>query len=173
MSELIAIAFDDEHQADEALAKFGRMEKEYVVDLDDAAVVVRKQDGKVRLKQSQDLTSAGAATGGMWGGFWGLLIGLLFLAPFAGLVIGAAAGALGGAIGGHYTDLGIDDDFMKQVGDTLTPGSSAIFLLVHDNITDKVLEDVKGLGGTVINTSLSSDQEQQLQKALSEKAAKS
>ncbi len=166
MSELVVIGFDDMYKADEALATFGRMEKSYVIDLDDAAIVVRKPDGKVQLKQSQDLVSSGAATGGVWGGFWGLLIGLLFLAPIAGLLVGAAAGAIGGALGGKYTDIGIDDEFMKQLGATLQPGTSAIFLLIADATVDRVLEDVNGLGGTVLNTSLPDEDEKKLQAAL-------
>ena len=107
MSDLVAIAFDDELKAEEVRLALLKMQREYLVDLDDAVVVVRDQEGKVKLRQLQNMT----ATGAVAGGFWGTLIGLIFLNPLFGLAVGAAAGAISGAL----SDVGIDDDFMKSV----------------------------------------------------------
>ena len=94
MSDLIVIGFPDEFKADEVLIALRRLELDYLIDLEDAAIVVRNQDGKVRVKQSQELVASGALSGG----FWGLLIGLMFLEPLLG-IFGAAVGALSGALG--------------------------------------------------------------------------
>jgi uncharacterized membrane protein len=158
MSDLVVIGFDDEFKADEVRLSLLKMQKEYLIDLEDAVVAVKKADGKVKLHQSYNLPAAGA----VGGGFWGLLIGTLFLSPLFGVVAGAAAGAAAGAL----TDIGIDDDFMKELAATLRTGSSALFVLVRKATPDKVLEAVQGMGGKVLKTSLSHDDEARLQAAL-------
>ena len=124
-----------------------KLQKEYLVDLEDAVVAVRDKEGSVKLHQIHNLTAAGAISGG----FWGALIGLLFLSPILGAAIGAGAGAVGGAL----TDIGIDDNFMKDLASTLQPGSSALFVLVRKMTADKVLDQFHGMGGKVLQTSLS------------------
>lgn len=159
MSELIALAFDDEFKADEVLQTMAKLQKEYLVDLDDACVVIRDKNGKVKLKQTHDLTTAGAAGGGLWG----FLLGLIFLHPLVGFLIGAAAGALSGTA----ADYGIDDNFMKDLGKTLEPGTSAIFLLIRKSTPDKVLPELKKYNGKILRTSLSKEDEEKLQEAIS------
>ena len=105
MSDLIAIAFDSKDKAQQALQRAVEMQKSHLLDLGDAVIVTKDENGKVNLQQSINLVAAGAASGGMWG----TLIGLLFLNPLLGLAAGAASGALGG----YLTDIGIDDNFMK------------------------------------------------------------
>lgn len=158
MSDLIAIAYDDEYKAEEVRLTLIKLQKEHLIELEDAAVVVKNTEGKVKLKQAVDLTAAGAVSGG----FWGLLIGTLFLSPILGAAVGAAAGAASGAL----SDIGVDDDFMKSLGETLKPGSSALFVLVRKVTPDKVLDEVAPYGGTVLRTSLSKDEEAQLQEVL-------
>ena len=158
MSDLIVVGYSDEHQAEEVRLKLLKLQKEYLVDLEDAVVAVRRKDGSVKLHQIHNLTTAGAITGG----FWGALIGLLFLSPILGAAIGAGAGAVGGAL----TDIGIDDNFMKDLASSLQPGSSALFVLVRKMTADKVLEELHGTGGKVLKTSLSHDDEKKLQAAL-------
>jgi uncharacterized membrane protein len=157
MSELIVFAFDNEQGAIDMRDALVGLQKQYLITLDDAAVVVRKQDGKVKVKQAVSLVGAGA----MGGAFWGMLIGLLFLAPWLGMAIGAAAGALGGKL----TDVGVDDNFIKEVGATIEPGHSALFLLVRDATPDKVLDEVKKFNPTVLRTSLSAEDEAKLKAA--------
>jgi uncharacterized membrane protein len=159
MSDLIVVGYNDEHQAEEVRLKLLKMQHEYLVDLEDAVVAVRTQNGGVKLHQIHNLTAAGAISGG----FWGALIGLLFLSPFLGAAIGAGAGAVGGAL----SDVGIDDNFMKEVAGTLQPGSSALFVLVRKMTPDKVLPQLQGTGGRIIQTSLSNVDEAKLQAALS------
>jgi uncharacterized membrane protein len=159
MSTLVVIGYNDMSKAEEIRLKLGKMQKDYLVDLEDAVVAVKDEAGKVRLHQAVNVTAAGA----VGGGFWGTLIGLLFLNPLLGLAVGAAAGAAAGAL----TDVGIDDKFMKELASTMTPGSSTLFVLVRKATPDKVLEELKGTGGTVLKTSLSHDDEAKLQAALS------
>jgi uncharacterized membrane protein len=154
MSDLIVFAFANESGAHEMAGEINRLKKQELITLEDAAIVVRKQDGKAKVKQATSLVGAGA----LGGAFWGLLIGLLFFMPWLGL----AAGALGGAIGGKMTDIGIDDDFIKEVGNTIEPGHSALFLLIADWTEDKVLEDLDMFDATVIKTSLSDEDEAKL-----------
>jgi uncharacterized membrane protein len=125
--------------------------------LSDAAVVVRKQDGKVKVRQAVSLVGAGA----LGGAFWGMLIGLLFWAPWLGLAIGAAAGALGGKL----TDVGVNDNFIKEVGNTIEPGHSALFLLVESWTEDKVMDEISGFDAEVLQTSLSKEDEAKLKAA--------
>lgn len=142
-----------------------KMQKEYLVDIEDVVVVTSDAQKKVKLHQTVNLTAAGAVSGG----FWGALIGCLFLNPILGAVAGASAGAVSGAL----SDVGIDDEFLKELGGTLKPNSSALFVLLRDSNEEKVLDKLKGFGGTVLRTSLKHEDEAQLQAALSAVSAES
>ncbi len=159
MSDLVVFAFDTSTGATEMRDALVKMQKEHLIELEDAAVVIRKQDGKVKVKQATSLVGAGA----LGGAFWGMLIGLLFFMPWLGL----AAGALGGAIGGKFTDIGVDDKFIKQVGSTIEPGHSALFLLIHSATADKVLPRLSKFDATVLQTSLSAEDEAKLRDTFS------
>jgi uncharacterized membrane protein len=163
MSTLVVVGYDEPFQADEVLLKLRRLQKEYLLDLEDAAVAVKDQQGKVKLHQTVDLTAAGA----LRGGFWGSLIGLIFLNPLLGFAVGATTGAISGAL----TDVGINDNFMKELAASMTPGSSTLFVLVRKATPDKVLEELKGTGGRILKTSLSNEDEAKVQAALSAAAS--
>ena len=157
---MIAVVYPDESTAVQVRDTLARLQTERLVELDDAVVVVKGQDGKVHLNQPASLVASGAAGGALWG----TLIGMLFFAPLLGLVVGAA----GGAISGKLSDYGIDDNFMKQLGTELRPGNAALFVLVRKATPDKVLDQIKQYGGTVLQSSLSKDAEARLQQALRE-----
>ncbi|MDX3926574.1 MAG: DUF1269 domain-containing protein [Shinella sp.] len=167
MSDLIVVGFDTTEEADKVLLRLNNLKKEYLVDLEDAVVVVRDGEGKVHLKQSFNLAAIGATSGLLSGALWGGLVGLLFLNPLAGFAIGGAFGAGAGALSGSLSDYGIDDDFIKSLGETIPHNSSALFILVRKIQPEKVLADLEGLQGRVLKTSLSPEQEQRLQAALS------
>jgi uncharacterized membrane protein len=166
MSDLIAVSFKGEDTADQVLNKLMGLQKEHLIDLEDACVVVRDQSGQIRLKQALNLVGAGAAGGGLSGAVWGTLIGLLFLNPLVGMLTGAAFGAGAGALSGALADYGIDDEFIRSLGATIEPGSSALFVLVRSATPDKVLPELQPFNGTVLRTSLSKEQEERLQQAL-------
>jgi uncharacterized membrane protein len=170
MSDLIVVAFPGEDTADQVLNRLQALQKEHLIDLEDACVVVRDRNGKVHVKQAVNLVGLEAASGGAFGPLWGTLIGLLFLNPLAGLLTGAAFGAGAGALSGMLSDYGIDDDFIRSLGDTLEPGTSALFVLVRRATLDKVLPEVRPFGGQVIRTSLSTEQEARLRRALEDVA---
>jgi uncharacterized membrane protein len=155
---LIVVGFDDEHTAFELRAKLAKLQKEYLIDMEDVVVVTKDEKGKVKLHQAVNLTAAGA----VGGGFWGMLIGLIFLNPLLGAAIGAGAGA----ISGKLSDIGVDDKFMKELAETFKPGSSALFVLVRKATPDKVLDQLKGFKGKVLKTSLSTDRQEELRKVL-------
>jgi uncharacterized membrane protein len=134
------------------------LQKEYLIELSDAVIAVKQDSGRVKLIQLMNTTAAGAVSGG----FWGLLIGAIFLMPVLGASLGAAYGALTGAL----TDVGINDGFMKELSASLKPGNAALFVLIRQMTTDKVLEAIKGTGGTVLQTSLDHTKEQALRDAL-------
>lgn len=157
MADLVVVAFDNATGAEEVRDAMVQMQKDHIVTLEDAAVVVRKPDGKVKVKQATNLVGAGA----MGGAFWGMLIGLLFMVPWLGL----AVGALSGALGGKFTDIGVDDKFIKEVGSTIQPGHSALFLLIREATPDRLLEELKPYKGTVLKTSLSKENEAALKAA--------
>ncbi|SFH63028.1 DUF1269 domain-containing protein [Planctomicrobium piriforme] len=158
MATLAVIAYPNEETAEEVRLKLIKMQKDYLLDLRDAVVVVRDEQGKIRLRQMFNMTAAGAVTGG----FWGTLVGMIFLSPLFGLAVGAAWGAASGAL----TDIGIDDDFMKKLAETLTPGTAALCVLLHSEAPDKVVEEIRQFGGTVIKTNLSHENEDKLRVAL-------
>ena len=160
MSNLIVLGFSNEADAFEMRATLARLQTQYLIEMEDAVVVTRDAHGKVKLHQPVNLAAAGA----MRGTLWGSLIGLLFLNPLLGAVIGAGSGALSGAL----TDIGINDQFMKDLGATLTPGTSALFVLVRKSTPDKVLEGLKPFIGKakVLRTSLTKDKEEELRRAL-------
>jgi uncharacterized membrane protein len=159
MSTLVVIGYKDPYQAEEVRLKLWKLQKDYLIDLEDAVVATKDQAGKIKLHQPVNLTATGAVSGS----FWGSLIGLIFLNPLLGMAMGAAAGAVSGAL----TDVGINDKFMKDLAATMQPGSSALFVLARKATPDKVLEEIKGTGGTILQTSLSHEDEAKLQAALS------
>ena len=166
MSDLVCIAYKDRETADKVLNELRQLEVAHLIDLEDACVVDRDDNGKVHLKQAVNLTAAGAASGGVWGGLFGLLVGMLFLNPLLGWLGGLAVGAGAGALSGRLADYGIDDDFIKSLGSTIQPGTSALFVLVRKVTPDKVLPEIQKYGGTVLKTSLSKEQDERLREAL-------
>ncbi|MEO8992127.1 MAG: DUF1269 domain-containing protein, partial [Nitrosospira sp.] len=171
MSELVVVGFQDIEEADRVLFRLRRLKKEYLLDLEDAVVVVRDDEGKVHLKQSINLTTATATSGFLSGGLWGTLVGLLFLNPFAGFVIGGAIGVGAGALTGSLMDYGINDDFIKSLSSTIPNNSSALFILVRKAQPEKVMAELTGVTGKVLRTSLSPDQERKLREALASSTA--
>ena len=157
MSELVVIAFDNETGATEMRDALIALQEQRLVTLDDAAVVVRRSDGKVKVKQAVSLVGTGA----LGGAFWGMLIGLLFWMPWLGL----AAGALSGALGGALSDYGLDDGFVKEVGNTIQPGHSALFLLIREANPGKLMDALKQFNGKILHTSLSKEAEAKLRES--------
>jgi uncharacterized membrane protein len=158
MATFVVIGYESEMKAEEVRLALLKLQKEYLIDLADAVVVTRDDKGKVRLRQMHNLTAAGAASGG----FWGALIGLIFLNPLFGFAVGAAAGAVSGAL----SDVGIDDNFMKNLGNTIKPGTAALCVLIRQMTPDKVVEEIQHYGGTVLKTNLCHENETKLQEAL-------
>jgi len=158
MSNLVVIGFEDEHKAFEMRAELVKLQKEYLIEMEDAVVVTKNERSEVQLHQAVNLTATGAAGGA----FWGTLIGFLFLNPLLGAAVGAGAGALSGKL----SDIGINDRFMKELGETLTAESSALFILVRKATPDKVMDKLKGFGGRILKTSLTAVEEEELRKAL-------
>ena len=158
MSDLIVVVFPTEAKAEEVRQKLLGMQKEYLIELDDAVIAVKDDKGRVKLNQLLNTTKTGAVSGT----FWGTLIGLIFLMPLAGAALGAASGAIGGAL----TDVGINDKWMKDTAAAIEPGTAALFVLVRKVTGDKVLEGLKGEGGTVLKTSLDHTKEAALRAAL-------
>lgn len=159
MSTLIAIAYPDAGTAEQARAELVGATKEHLLRLEDAVVVVHDPDGKIKLHQAMSTTGVGAAGGALWGG----LIGLLFLAPLLGMAVGAASGAMAG----KFSDAGVDDNFMKNLGAKLPSGGAALIALGQTDAADKVIERMRPYGGEVIQTSLSEEEEQRLRSAMS------
>jgi uncharacterized membrane protein len=163
MSTLAVIAYPGKDTASQAAATLARLQKEYLIELEDVAWVTKNPEGKMKLHQGTSLTGAVAAGGA----FWGFLFGLLFLVPVAGLVLGAATGALAG----HFSDIGIDDKWIKEVAAAIPPGGSALFVLARNSQNERVLPEMAKFGGQVLKTSLTDEQQAALEDALSAKAA--
>jgi uncharacterized membrane protein len=158
MSDLVVIEFPTEAKAEEVRQKLLDMQKEYLIELSDAVIAIKQPNGQIKLNQLYHPTAAGAAAGTIWGA----LVGLIFLMPLLGAAVGAASGAIGGAL----TDVGINDQFMKDVAASLQSGNAALFLLIRKVTADKVLADLKGVGGKVLRTSFDHTKEEALRAAL-------
>ena len=158
MSDLIAIGYPDEATAEAAADEARQLAKDLIIEPDAIAVIARDKEGKYHVHTSHHLVGAGAT----WGMFWGLLFGVLFFVPVAGIAIGAGLGALMGKV----SKSGIDRQFEDQVRGMLTPGTSALFLMVEKVTPDKAIEAMSKYGGTVLKTSLSKEGEKDLQDAL-------
>jgi uncharacterized membrane protein len=160
MGDLVVIEFDNEQAAFDMRAELAKLQKEYLIKMEDVVVVTKNEKGKVKLHQAVNLTAAGA----VGGSFWGMLIGMIFLNP----LLGAAVGAGAGAISGKLSDIGINNDFMKELAANLTENTSALFILVREATADKVLARLKekAFKGKVLKTSLTVDKEDELRKVI-------
>ena len=158
MPDLIAIAYDDTTTALSAMDEVQHLAQDLVIQPDAVAAIIRSDDGKYRTVTNQHEVGAGAT----WGLFWGFLFGILFFIPVLGMAFGAGLGAVMGKI----TKSSIDKGFQDQIRDALQPGTSALFLIVEQMTTDKATEGLSQFGGTVVRTSLSKEDEADLQAAL-------
>jgi uncharacterized membrane protein len=161
MQQLTVWRFDTPSGAEDAVKTLQSLTQQELIRVHDAAVVSWEADKKKpRTRQLHNL----AGTGALGGAFWGLLFGLIFFMPLLGLAIGAAAGALSGSL----TDVGIDDRFIKQTRDQVTPGTSALFLLSSNAVVDRVKEAFDGRHGELLFTNMSDEQEKALREAFAE-----
>ena len=158
MADLIAIGYPDQATADAAAEEARRLARDLIIQPDAIAVIVRDEEGGYHVHTNHHLVGGGAT----WGMFWGLLFGLLFFIPVFGMAIGAGMGALMGKL----SKTSIDKQFQDQVRDLLKPGTSALFLMLEKVTPDKAVEAMSKYGGTVLKTSLSKQDEQELQEAL-------
>ena len=156
-SNLIVLAFDDMEEAEKVHQALVQGKKEGVLQIDDAAVIVKDADGKVHVK-NQISRGTWSATG--VGGLLGLLVGAIFF-PIGGLVLGLA----GGALVGRMMNLGVNGKFVKDVEAELKPGTSAIFVLGKGDPT-ATLAILRQYKGKVLQTTLSTDAEESLRKSL-------
>jgi uncharacterized membrane protein len=159
MPELVVIGYPDATTASVVLPKVQQLQREFVID-GSVATVTRDADGKMHVETPTGAVAGGAATGALWGG----LIGLLFFVPIGGLIVGG----LMGAIMGKAVDMGIDDEFRKQVQDVVQPGNSALVLIFTKVTPDKALAALGPYGGKVLRTSLTKEAEEELNKALAQ-----
>jgi uncharacterized membrane protein len=161
MATLTVWKFDSPGGAEKALAQLERMQKEELIQVNDAAYVYWPE-GRKKPKTEQLHHMAGA--GALGGSFWGLLFGLIFFVPLLGLAVGAAMGAMAGSM----TDVGIDDAFIKEVREQVTPGTSALFVMSSGAVVDKVIGEFRETGATLVKTNLSNEQEAKLREAFAD-----
>jgi uncharacterized membrane protein len=159
MATLSVLKFNDPYGADRVMRALQGMQERQLITLEDAAVVSWPAgDKKPKTYQLHGTAGAGAT----WGAFWGFLFGLIFFVPFLGAAIGAGMGGLSGSL----ADVGIDDDFIRQVREKVTAGTSALFALTSGaTAVDKVVEELKAYDFEIISTNLPEEQEQKLREA--------
>jgi uncharacterized membrane protein len=165
MATMTVWKFESASGAENALELLERLQKEVLVQVDDAAYVYWPEGRKKpKTEQLHSMTGAGA----LGGSFWGLLFGLIFFVPLLGLAVGAAMGALAGSM----SDVGIDDDFIREVREKVTPGTSALFVMTSNAVADRVLDQFRSTGASLISTNLSAEQEARLREAFAEETEK-
>ncbi|HEV2654044.1 MAG TPA: DUF1269 domain-containing protein [Ktedonobacteraceae bacterium] len=158
MSNLFVLKCANETTGENIVGTLRRLQSQHLIVVEDAALVTLNSNGRPKIRQAHDLVGAGA----LGGAFWGMLIGMLFLNP----LLGAAVGAGMGALSGKWSDIGIDDNFIREVGSAIHPGEAALFLLTRGEIADKILPELKQFQFQVIQTSLSEENEKQLHEML-------
>jgi len=158
MSHLIVVTFDNPDEAGQVLETLRSVQREGYLGLDDSAVVVKDEEGKVHVKNEMD---RGVKIGAVGGGLLGLLVGSIFF-PIGGLVIGALAGGLIG----KSVDLGVDQKFVKEVSEDIQPGTSALFFIVRDANPDVAVAALKPYKGTVRQTTFPPESEDELRRIL-------
>jgi uncharacterized membrane protein len=161
MATLTVWKINDPSGAEQAIEKLESLQTRELIKVHDAAIV-SWEEGKKKPKTRQLHNLAGA--GALGGAFWGLLFGLIFFIPLLGLAMGAAAGALAGSL----TDVGIDDRFIAQARDRITPGTSALFLLTSDAVLDKVEAEFDLSNAELLYTNLSTEDETKLRETFAE-----
>jgi uncharacterized membrane protein len=157
MSSLVVLAFNTMDGAEGMREALYELQRRELITLEDAAVVVRKENGQTKVKQAHSLVGAGA----LGGAFWGMLIGIIFLMPWLGMAIGAVTGALSG----KFSDVGIDDKFIKSVAETVEPGESALVLLARDAQMERIKDELSSYEFEIIETNLSPEDETRLREA--------
>jgi uncharacterized membrane protein len=172
MSELVVVTYPDVYRAGEVCAAIQRLHDAFLIDIEDIAYITREENGKVKLHETANVTTAAAGLGFVRGTIWGGLVGLLFLNPVLGMVAGGAIGAAGGAATGKMIDYGITTSFMKDIGERVVPGTSALFILFRKANWEKVIDRIAEYGGVVMHSSLSAEAEAKLQSALAESEPK-
>ena len=162
MRDLVVAGFDGQYTADQVLLDLLKLEQVHLVDLDEAAVAMRKSDGTISIKHTSSLVMADAAVGSGCG----LLIGAVCLNPLMGTLVGGVVGAAVGKIIKLVEKIGIKEDFINDIAATLQPDSSAIFVLVSKGLSDQVVAELGKFSGTLLRTSLSPKNEEELNKIL-------
>lgn len=163
MATLTVLKFPSAEGAEMMLAKLQDLQQQQLIQIEDGAIVtwpVGAKKPKTRQLSKETATGVGA----LGGAFWGMLFGLLFFVPIFGMAVGAAIGALAG----HFAHYGIDEEFIEQVRNKITEGTSALFLLTSKAVVDKVAEAVKGMQFEIISTNLSKEQEAELRETFGE-----
>ena len=160
LGTLVVVGFPTVAEAEQVRRELVEIQKEQLIALEDAVVVEHDAEGRVHLRQALQLTAAGA----VGGGFWGTLVGLLFLNPLLGAAVGAGVGAISGAL----SDLGLDDDFLREIGDSLPRGSAALCLLMWESAPDRVIERLRAHApqARLLRTNLSHVDEDRLRHLL-------
>jgi uncharacterized membrane protein len=161
MRGLTVWRFEGAHGAELALPRLEELARRGEIRVDDAALV--SWPGARRKPSTRELGSVNGP-GSLWGGTWGMLLGLIFLVPIAGPTFGAAAGAIAGSL----SDFGIDDDFIKRVRDTVTPGTSALFVFSSDTVAERLGGELDGVAA--VRCDLSEVHERRLRAALGEES---
>ncbi len=160
MANLTVWKFPSAQGAETALTKLAQLQKQHLIEIEDAAIVFWPEGkNKPKTRQATNLTGTAALDGA----FWGMLFGFIFFMPILGMAMGAAMGA----ITGSFADYGINDDFIKDLRDKVTEGTSALFLLTGEVTLDKVEAAFEGESIELIQSNLSSEQETTLREHFS------
>lgn len=155
--QLVVAAFQEEEAADQALKELKAAQREKLIDIQDAAVIRRDENNKLHIKETAD---PGGGKGAAAGGAVGALIGLI--GGPAGVVVGAAAGALVGGVTAKVVDSGIPDYRLEQIGEGLTPGTSAIVGIIEMRWVEEVERQLAEAGADVLTEVIRNDIAQQL-----------
>lgn len=161
-ADVLAIDFDDELKAREALLAATRLGRKHSVEMTDAAIVTRTPTGRTKIIQTRDISTVqGAVNGSWWGGLAGLAIG-----GITGWAIGLALGALAGGLWAKLRDTGINDPWMRRTAASLAPGHAAAFFQFPHVYATHLIRELRRFDGNLLHNSLRDVETVDLEEAL-------
>jgi len=158
-SSILIVAFDDERMAQKALDTLEKMRLDELFETADAVVIEKDVHGKVRAKETEELSpKRGAVTGGIAG----LVVGTLIGGPIGGALLGAAAGGIAGKV----IDLGVPDAKIKEISEHMERASSTLILVLKSGDPEKIAAALEETGGRTMEITISGEVQKDLEQSL-------
>ena len=158
-----ALTIPEPYLALAALDEIEQKAKEAGVEIKDAVIAFKTDEGRIKIRQTKDMT---AGKGARRGGFWGLVVGLILGGPLFGVLAGLGLGA----IAGRRIDHGLDDEFISQVSKSLNPRTSALLVLIDEERAEEAIAYLESFNAEMHVADISKEAEEAIDEVAGDKA---